>query len=190
MSSCYGCTNSSKTTKGSLRYAQKIKSLEPSNLDQCMQCEFNPCTCESVLTIKASETVVENEMTVNGTICGDINGTFTGNVCLSLLKGSVQLVGNPDVADDIAVTTEDLITQVRTDAAGAYMGYIPSGSEGQLKTIELVAENAATSFEIYLNGINPSTITLSGPVAGQPTSVQLYFNNGDWYPYQTINSTI
>lgn len=191
--SCSGCKSSSKTAKGIMRQARKLKSLEPSCLDYCLSCEYNECTCESKLTIKASETVVENDMVVEGFICGNVKGTLIGNVCAGLIKGKVQLVSDP--MTDIAIVSQDLITQIRvpmTNPITAFTGYLEPGSEGQLKIIHFISDKNGDTLTIELMGSmgNTGTLTLtSDTVTPTPSSAQLYFIAGAWYPYQIQNGT-
>lgn len=194
MSSCSGCKSSCSTAKGTLRLARKIKRLEPSNLDQCLKCECNECTCECKLTITATETTVENDITVEGTIYGNLHGTVVGDLCAGRVKGTVQIVSNPATSDDITITSTDLITQLRIGSAGTYSNAnLNPGSEGQLKIIHLVADADATVVEIGLIGTTGTVETLvltSNVAGGEPSSAQLYYIGGTWYAYQTQNGII
>jgi len=190
--SCSGCNKSCKISSSERSLARKIKGVEPSDLDRCLECKCDKCTGECTLTIKADQVVVNNDLIVDGEINGNVRGTLVGNVCLGLLKSSVQLVCNPDASTPFGITSNDLVTQIRTDTATTYDASLDTaGSEGQFKIIHLYPTVTGSVTVNIDTGVE--TVVLTSPMGSDtttPTSVQLYFIGGAWYPYQLINGTI
>ena len=196
MSSCLGCKSSNKSANGILRLARKMKQLEPSNLDSCLKCVCDPCGCGCELFICADKTTVKKDIIVEGNVIGDVvgtlNGTLIGDVCAGLIKVTVQLICDIDSSVEFVVTADDMITQIRLEAAPTvppYAGFIQSGSEGQLKIINLVAPAVVGVVEIDLG--NGLILELGpDPENGTPVSAQLYYIGGSWQVFQTQNATV
>ena len=132
------------------------------------------------------------EGNVIGDVVGTLNGTLIGDVCAGLIKVTVQLICDIDSSVEFVVTADDMITQIRLEAAPTvppYAGFIQSGSEGQLKIINLVAPAVVGVVEIDLG--NGLILELGpDPENGTPVSAQLYYIGGSWQVFQTQNATV
>jgi len=156
--SCSGCNKSCKISSSERSLARKIKGVEPSDLDRCLECKCDKCTGECTLTIKADQVVVNNDL----------------------------------IVEPFGITSNDLVTQIRTDTATTYDASLDTaGSEGQFKIIHLYPTVTGSVTVNIDTGVE--TVVLTSPMGSDtttPTSVQLYFIGGAWYPYQLINGTI